>query len=163
MVGVDDVVGEERERPDAVVFTAVTGLMLHRFQFPHDERQIEPVLGAGRCQRDLAAAAEIDTPGFEHLGCPVIGGDNGADGSCFNGCGEHGDLLVQVVFDRLAMTNQWIVGVIRRCRARGGLSAQRDALSLSTTLKDASQGDPWMQIPDDPGHGFHVIPAGDSI
>ena len=21
----------------------------------------------------------------------------------------------------------------------------------------------WLQIPDDPGHGFHVIPAGDSI
>ena len=21
----------------------------------------------------------------------------------------------------------------------------------------------WLQIPDDPGHAFHVIPAGDSI
>ena len=145
VVGVDDVVGEERERPGSVVFTAVAWLVLHRFQFPHDERQIEPVLGAGRCQRDLAAAAEIDAPGFEHLGCAVIGGDNGADGGCFNGCGEHSDLLVQVVFDRSAMTNQWIAGVIRRCRARGGLSAQRDALSLSTTLKDASQGDPWRR------------------
>lgn len=24
-------------------------------------------------------------------------------------------------------------------------------------------GPPTLQIPDDPGHGFHVIPAGDSI
>jgi hypothetical protein len=104
VVGVDDIVGEERERPGSVVFTPVAGLVLYRFQCMNQLIQVEPVPGADRCQRDLAAATEIDAPGFEHLGGPVIGGDNGADGGCFNGCGEHGDLLVQVVSVRPAMT-----------------------------------------------------------
>jgi hypothetical protein len=117
VVGVDDIVGEERERPGSVVFTPVAGLVLYRFQCMNQLIQVEPVPGADRCQRDLAAATEIDAPGFEHLGGPVIGHDNRADGGCFNECGEHGDLLVQVVFDRSAMANQWIAGVFRRYRA----------------------------------------------
>ena len=80
VVGVDDVVRQERQLPCGIILAARRRPTLQGAKFPCDRGKIDSFSPAGRRKGDVAAATEVYLVVFEHLGGPVVAGDDRANG-----------------------------------------------------------------------------------
>src|SRR6185369_12738107 len=80
VVGIDDVIGQKRQRPGGVVLAALDRRTFHGGDFPQQCVRGEPPFPADSGQWYIAAAAEVNAVFFKDPGGAEVVGDQRADG-----------------------------------------------------------------------------------